>query len=440
MAFNTAKLAESHEIFQNAIAMDRLTTDEPAFMIEDDLSDTSIMVKTTHQPAILGRRSQTPIYTGLPGTKSFQLLYSARLHTPLRAGDCGSWAYSVKSEKLVGFVVAASPKTGLRLVSPAGPALEQMASLFGRAFSGASLDFEDRPRDNERLLASRRICPLGFTTATSIAQLDGIFCCPSALLFVGDLNIHSCEATLTEAAITAVTYEQWDCASQLPTFTFGPGLTGTYELGSLIIPQNATNIVRAEPILLWSQHGAATVSPLTTSASTSSTGKSQSVPTFGRNDPTIGEQQSQGLPQTAKVGIGVGISVAVLLFSCLVFFVIRQHRRKSFSTLKDDDTPANYSRHSAFEEKPDLEGSGQTYAVKAKLNAAATRAELEGSLEDEGKAGVYMLKPELEGTLGQHGVVGQVYVKKKSELEAGHVASRPDGAEIAELGGTSPIL
>ncbi|CAJ2501431.1 Uu.00g042840.m01.CDS01 [Anthostomella pinea] len=70
----TAELADSHEFFQNAIAMERLVTDYPASMIEDDLSDTSIMVKTTHQPEIIGHRSQTPVYTRLPGTESFQLL------------------------------------------------------------------------------------------------------------------------------------------------------------------------------------------------------------------------------------------------------------------------------------------------------------------------------------------------------------------------------
>ncbi|CAJ2511357.1 Uu.00g069820.m01.CDS01 [Anthostomella pinea] len=229
------------------------------------------------------------------------------------------------------------------------------------------------------------------TTATSIAQLDGIFCCPSGMTFSGDLNSNSCGATMTEAVITAIIYVQSDCASQLPTFTVGPGRSGTYMLGTDIISQNATNVVQATLILFWSQRNAAAVSSLTISASTSSTGKSQSVPTFGGNGPAIGEQQGQGLPQTAKIGIGVGISAVVLLLSCVVFFVIRRHRRKRFSDAGHDDTPVSHSRHSAFE-------------GKAELDAAATRAELEGSLGDEGGAGVYELKPELGGTLGEHGV------------------------------------
>ncbi|TGJ84977.1 hypothetical protein E0Z10_g3805 [Xylaria hypoxylon] len=96
---------------------------------KNDILDAPVIVKTTHNAAIQGRRSETPIFMRLPGTKNFQLLYSIRLSIPIRAGDCGSWAFNEVSGKFVGFVVAGSPKTGLCLVSPARVALEKMITL-----------------------------------------------------------------------------------------------------------------------------------------------------------------------------------------------------------------------------------------------------------------------------------------------------------------------
>ncbi|KAI1338581.1 hypothetical protein F5Y15DRAFT_122066 [Xylariaceae sp. FL0016] len=99
-----------------------------AAVVENSLSDSSVIVKTTHHTNISGRRSTTS-YTRLPNTEEFQMLHSVRLNTPLHAGDSGSWVFSKASGKLIGFVVAGSPKTGLCLVTPAQIALASMLRL-----------------------------------------------------------------------------------------------------------------------------------------------------------------------------------------------------------------------------------------------------------------------------------------------------------------------
>lgn len=55
-----------------------------------DVTDPSVVIKTTHHAEIQGRRSATPVYILLPGTRSFQLLHNIRLSVPIHAGDCGS--------------------------------------------------------------------------------------------------------------------------------------------------------------------------------------------------------------------------------------------------------------------------------------------------------------------------------------------------------------
>ncbi|KAI1755775.1 hypothetical protein F4782DRAFT_486943 [Xylaria castorea] len=96
---------------------------------EYDMTDNLVVIKTNHDAEIYGRRSKTPVYMRLPGTRTFQLLYNIRFKVPIRAGDCGSWVFNEASGQLVGFVVAGSPRTGWCLVSPARVALEKMIAL-----------------------------------------------------------------------------------------------------------------------------------------------------------------------------------------------------------------------------------------------------------------------------------------------------------------------
>ncbi|KAI0417923.1 hypothetical protein F5X98DRAFT_130290 [Xylaria grammica] len=93
-----------------------------------DLTDTSIIVHTTHHPEIKGRLSETPFYTRFPGARNFLALLSAQLDTPVRPGDSGSWACDL-SGGVVGFVTAGNPKSRSCLLLPAKTALESMHSL-----------------------------------------------------------------------------------------------------------------------------------------------------------------------------------------------------------------------------------------------------------------------------------------------------------------------
>ncbi|KAJ3579004.1 hypothetical protein NPX13_g1561 [Xylaria arbuscula] len=100
-------------------------------IIDDDLSDTSITIRTTHHPEIRGHRSQMPFYTRLPGTNKFLELHSVQLRTHLRPGDSGSWAYNSQGA-LVGFVIAGNPNSVSCLLLPVKSALQSMLSLLRR--------------------------------------------------------------------------------------------------------------------------------------------------------------------------------------------------------------------------------------------------------------------------------------------------------------------
>ncbi|KAI1356731.1 hypothetical protein F5Y01DRAFT_265630 [Xylaria sp. FL0043] len=94
----------------------------------DDLTPTSVVIKTTHHPEIRGQRSGTPFYTRFPGTSSFLELHSVQLSASLRPGDSGSWAFDSQGE-IVGFVVAGNPNSVSCLLLPIGPVLQSMSSL-----------------------------------------------------------------------------------------------------------------------------------------------------------------------------------------------------------------------------------------------------------------------------------------------------------------------
>ncbi|KAI1422643.1 hypothetical protein F5Y12DRAFT_600730 [Xylaria sp. FL1777] len=118
---------------------------------KDNLTNTPVVVKTTHHPEISGQRSGTPFYTRFPGTSNFLELHSVQLSTSLRPGDSGSWAFDSQGE-VVGFVVAGNPKSGSCLLLPIMPVLQSMFVLLHRRVSAAltlidsvSEEMEDEP-------------------------------------------------------------------------------------------------------------------------------------------------------------------------------------------------------------------------------------------------------------------------------------------------------
>ncbi|KAI0429289.1 hypothetical protein F5Y09DRAFT_357009 [Xylaria sp. FL1042] len=118
----------------------------------DDLTNTSVVVNTTHHPAIRGQRSGTPFYTRFPGASNFLELHSVQLSASLRPGDSGSWAFDSQGE-VVGFVVAGNPNSVSCLLLPIAPALRSMFSLLHKRLlaeveswlGGAMEEMEDEP-------------------------------------------------------------------------------------------------------------------------------------------------------------------------------------------------------------------------------------------------------------------------------------------------------
>ncbi|KAI0818171.1 hypothetical protein GGR55DRAFT_685571 [Xylaria sp. FL0064] len=105
----------------------------------DDLTHTSVMIKTTHHLEIRGRRSGTAFYTRFPGTSNFLELHSVRqLSASLRPGDSGSWAFDSRDE-LIGFVVAGNPNSMSCLLLPIDLALRSMSLLLHKWVLAKSL-------------------------------------------------------------------------------------------------------------------------------------------------------------------------------------------------------------------------------------------------------------------------------------------------------------
>ncbi|KAK1753216.1 hypothetical protein QBC47DRAFT_388017 [Echria macrotheca] len=86
--------------------------------VETARSDVTIEART-RRGIVHGTLSGTPLLVRLPGTKDFQEVYTAKMQTPLLPGDCGCWVKSMRTEKLLGHVIAGSTTSGLVLVMPA---------------------------------------------------------------------------------------------------------------------------------------------------------------------------------------------------------------------------------------------------------------------------------------------------------------------------------
>ncbi|KAF2180905.1 hypothetical protein K469DRAFT_539659, partial [Zopfia rhizophila CBS 207.26] len=75
---------------------------------------------------ITGTLSETPLYTRLPKSKSFEEVYKVQLDAPLANGDCGSSIVDAKSGQLYGQIIAGCERTGIAYIMAAHHVLEHM--------------------------------------------------------------------------------------------------------------------------------------------------------------------------------------------------------------------------------------------------------------------------------------------------------------------------
>jgi len=92
-------------------------------------ADSPVQVSTTSGGSIHGTLSGTHLSIRLPHSTTFQTVYAAKLTRPLSSGDCGTWVKHAVSGKLLGYVVAGSPSTGLILLLAARNIVESFLGL-----------------------------------------------------------------------------------------------------------------------------------------------------------------------------------------------------------------------------------------------------------------------------------------------------------------------
>ncbi|KAI1749029.1 hypothetical protein F4782DRAFT_514894 [Xylaria castorea] len=112
----------SKKSFQARMVNLSLFADCTDVSIDDDVD---VVVRLLRKAPVAGRLSATTFHAQY-GTFGFQKFYLAKLSTPLRPGDCGSWAFAriAEYEKMVGIIVAGSPSTGTVLILPGQTVLD----------------------------------------------------------------------------------------------------------------------------------------------------------------------------------------------------------------------------------------------------------------------------------------------------------------------------
>ncbi|KAJ8128753.1 hypothetical protein O1611_g4881 [Lasiodiplodia mahajangana] len=175
--------------------------------------------------------------------------------------------------------------------------------------------------------------------------------------------------------------------------------------------------------------------PTVSSSSTASPASATFSKSAHASNPKEMPTNQSPLSQPAMIGTIVGsILGTVLIFVLTAFYIWRRTRARAAAKVQSKQTvKAEPDEHTG---KPELEGSkAYVYTTRAELDAAATRAELEGDLRGPYGDGIYVFKPELEGAVGAERHRG-AYVMKV-ELEAtskpGALAARHDTTELEAL-------
>ncbi|KAK5655569.1 hypothetical protein OQA88_5500 [Cercophora sp. LCS_1] len=82
-------------------------------------TDCPIKVLTPEGGTIGGALSATCSFIRMPHSGTFEVAHVAKLARPLAPGDCGTWVRDATTDKVLGYVVAGSPTTGLTVLLPA---------------------------------------------------------------------------------------------------------------------------------------------------------------------------------------------------------------------------------------------------------------------------------------------------------------------------------
>ncbi|KAI0537729.1 hypothetical protein GGR58DRAFT_470581 [Xylaria digitata] len=254
-----------------------------------------------------------------------------------------------------------------------------------------------------------RFCPLGMTIAAN-DTINNTICCPSGLTCVqgNDGVCAKCGGSLSTAVM------------------FGLAPSGnlaepTSLLDSSPMGRDVAIQVLATPITLIGDSLGETSSSIgtpaakgtsnlsTSSSANPSTDRASRGTTSRSESPTSTSNGVVGL-KPIEIGAGIGGALVFILLLILIGFLAIRYRRKR---LHDRALLENGSREISVRNSNDLSAY---LRLKSELDAAAVRAELEGTPVEERGPGIHVLKPELEGTPGISNLPG-VYVRKKAELE-----------------------
>ncbi|KAI1481319.1 hypothetical protein F4774DRAFT_408035 [Daldinia eschscholtzii] len=263
-----------------------------------------------------------------------------------------------------------------------------------------------------------RSCPQGMTTAASAISPAGVWCCPMGLTWA------SSPPWCQNRIYTGTMYSEVFVCGYSPIITlFGGSGSSVSSSAYIVVDDKVTSFnggaewmqtsfaiqvnavvftAQAKGVFLEGQ----SITPTATTLSTKI--GAQIIPSSGDDAPT--NSSSRSVPIAAVVGGVLGACILVGLG-----YVLWRRKRSRRAAPDDDpiDTGASVNRTDPSERPHD-----DYRKVELDASTQATRSELEGSVEPNHGAGIYVRKPELEGTRGESHTEGSVYVENKAELEA----------------------
>ncbi|KAH8598464.1 hypothetical protein B0O99DRAFT_683879 [Bisporella sp. PMI_857] len=109
-----------------------------------------IATHTSTSGYVTGTLSETPLYTRLPNSMSFQEVYKVQLDTLLANGDCGSGIVDVKTGDLYGHIVAGCKTTGIAYIMAAHHVFRDMEESIGGPLQLPSPSTDEETRAPKR--------------------------------------------------------------------------------------------------------------------------------------------------------------------------------------------------------------------------------------------------------------------------------------------------